>query len=59
MLQRFRPAPTDDALKAAAVAETARIKAELERMDIRIEMATHRTIAEMEQQLRQQPQEPR
>jgi hypothetical protein len=39
-------------LKAAAMRETERLMAELERMDIRIEFATHRMIEELEQELR-------
>jgi hypothetical protein len=52
MLQRLRPPRTDDDLKAAAMRETERLMAELERMDIRIEFATHRMIEELEQELR-------
>lgn len=53
MLARLRPTRGDDEVKAAAVRETERLKAELERMDIRIEMATRRTIQELEQELRE------
>lgn len=52
MLQRLRPAKSDDDLKIAAWRETERLKAELRRLDIRIELATHRTIEELEDELR-------
>jgi hypothetical protein len=52
MLRRIFPTTDDDEVKAAALRETERLKAELERMDIRIEMATHRTIEELERELR-------
>lgn len=53
MLQRFRPELTDDALKQAARQETERLQAELARMEIRIEMATHRRIEDLERELRE------
>lgn len=52
MLKRIRHQPTDDELKAAARRETERLKAELARQGIRFEMATHRTISNLEEELR-------
>lgn len=52
MLHRWFPEPSDDELKAAAHRETERLKAELERLDIRVELATHHTIERLEQELR-------
>lgn len=51
MLARFRPKPSDDELKAAAQRETQRLMAELERMNIRIELAMHREIKQLEHEL--------
>lgn len=53
MFERLRRPPTDEELKAAARRETDRLKAELARQGIRVEMATLRTIDDLEQQLRQ------
>lgn len=50
----LRPLQSDDEIKAAAWRETERLKAELMRLDIRIELATHRSIEELEDDLRQQ-----
>jgi hypothetical protein len=53
MIARWFPGPSDDELKAAARRETERLQAELERMDVRIELATHRSIQELERELRE------
>lgn len=54
MLAWLRPPRSDDEIKAAAWRETERLKAELKRLDIRIELATRRSIEELEHELRQQ-----
>jgi hypothetical protein len=54
MLARLRTPSPDDEIKEAAWRETERLKAELKRLDIRIELATHRSIEELEHELRQQ-----
>lgn len=56
MLQKLFPPHTDEPLKAAARRETDRLKAELMRMDIRIELTTRRAIEQLEQQLREPPE---
>lgn len=53
MLRRWVPEPSDDELKAAAYREMERLKAELERMDVRVELATRRTIERLERELRE------
>lgn len=43
----------DDEVKAAAMRETERMTMELRRLGITVELATHRTIDELERDLRQ------
>lgn len=57
MLAVFRRKPTDAELKEAARRETERLKAELARQGIRVEMATHMTINSLAQELRRGYQE--
>lgn len=52
MLQRWFPRRSDDELKEAARRETDRLRAELTRQGIRVEMATQRTLDDLESQLR-------
>lgn len=52
MLERFRPRRTDEDLKAAALRETERLKAQLEQYGIQVELATHYTIETLERELR-------
>lgn len=53
MLAQFRRKPTVDETKAAALRETERMTMELRRLGITVELATHRTIDELERDLRQ------
>lgn len=57
MLRGWFKAPTDDELKAAARRRLALEQAELARQGIRVEMATERTIEEIERDLRRHYQE--
>lgn len=52
MLHRWLLDPSDDELKAAAQRETERLRQELERLDVRVELATFRRVEELEQELR-------
>lgn len=52
MLRKLWGLQSNDELLDAARRETQKLEAELERMDIRIEMATHRTAEELERDLR-------
>lgn len=57
MFGLFRRPPSDDELKDAARRATERMRAELARQGISVEMATHRKIDDLEQELRRDYQE--